>query len=1116
MSDDLDLALQPRYWLRCFDLPTLQRARGYANAAHISRLQINIDPGLGLTLEGQVHGNARRPYITSVDVLRRGPNRFDYDTACSCPVAVHCKHAAALLMLAAEKSGARVTTATSAGVRLPSAAPAPAWQRWLDQIPRALPAAAAVNPASPTATHQFAFLLDYIRSGHGSGLLARPVLLQPGKNGRWLRPEPVREPNAYLHVAMPPLDDRDWHLVARLRMAGAHHQDNQHWYPLAGPRGEALLQDMLTAGLCHWRKPGETPLRLGAPRRFAWHWQIAADGTQTLRPELAAGGVLVPVHGEWYVDPSAGELAPVQATTTLPRALLQSVPAVEPEQADAFATAWRAHPLLAALPAPRPLQVERLRCPPRPLVWLGARRIEARARRREAAFGLPLLQLAFDYAGQRLPGPPQYGRQRWLEGDRVCELERDIAAEQQAEARLDTLGFVRLAQHYELRERSGVRADDVYVALDDRAPATLLQARQRVEALREHGFQVTVDPNYPVELIDGAALPWYAAFSDTPGEAWFEGELGIELDGARVSLLPILHAALENKRFPLSPPADEAADAALQVPLDERRVLNLPYARLRALLAPLAQWITHERKLKLPRVAAGVIDELGVDPTLALHTQTSQRLQALARNLRAPRDARPVKLPKSFTAELRAYQRDGVQWLAFLAEHQLGGVLADDMGLGKTVQILAHLAAEKAAKRLTEPALVVAPTSVIGNWVEQARRFAPRLRLNVLHGLDRHGRFESLADCDIALTSYALLPRDRELLLAQRFAVAIFDEAQALKNAKSQAALVARELVVGRRIAVTGTPLENHLGELWAQFDLVLPGLLGDATRFTRLIRTPIEKHADADAQARLNRRIAPFVLRRSKEQVAQELPAKTEIIQPVELGAGQRELYESLRLAMHDKVRAAIERRGLAQSAIVVLDALLKLRQACCDPRLVKLPAAGKVKHSAKLELLLEMLEELFAEGRRILLFSQFTEMLDLIEQTLGTRGHAYARLDGSTRDRDTPIRRFQAGEVPLFLISLKAGGVGLNLTAADTVIHYDPWWNPAVERQATDRAHRIGQDKPVFVYKLIASGTVEEKIQALQQRKAALAQAVLEGGTREQLSFSEEDVEALFGAVD
>ena len=378
-----------------------------------------------------------------------------------------------------------------------------------------------------------------------------------------------------------------------------------------------------------------------------------------------------------------------------------------------------------------------------------------------------------------------------------------------------------------------------------------------------------------------------------------------------------------------------------------------------------------------------------------------------------------------------------------------------------------------------------------------------------------------MARADVILTTYPLLVRDQEALLAQEYHLLVLDEAQFVKNPKAQSHRVARQLKARHRLSLTGTPLENHLGELWAQYNFLLPGLLGDVRRFAATFRAPIEKQGDGLRRQQLAERVRPFLLRRTKEQVLTELPPKTEIVRWVELAGSQRDLYESLRLAFDKKLRQVLAAKGAAQSQIMILDALLKLRQACCDPRLVKLHGTAHAARthgsygsydSAKLELLLEMLTELLEEGRRVLLFSQFTSMLALIEEELARRGIDYVKLTGQTKDRDTPIRRFQGGEVPLFLISLKAGGTGLNLTAADTVIHYDPWWNPAVEEQATARAHRIGQDKSVFVYKLLTQGTVEEKILALQDRKRGLADNLLEGAAVRQHLITAEDLDVLF----
>jgi SNF2 family DNA or RNA helicase len=409
--------------------------------------------------------------------------------------------------------------------------------------------------------------------------------------------------------------------------------------------------------------------------------------------------------------------------------------------------------------------------------------------------------------------------------------------------------------------------------------------------------------------------------------------------------------------------------------------------------------------------------------------------------------------------------------------------------------------------------LIVAPTSVIYNWVAEIERIAPGLSCLLLHGDKRKKKFSQIKDHDVILSTYPLLVRDKEMLLEREFHTVFLDEAQYIKNSKAKLTLVAGQIKAKHRFCLTGTPIENHLGELWSMFNFLMPGYLGNEKKFNSEFRSPIEKHGNIERREELVKKIKPFIMRRTKEKILDELPDKSEFIRYIELDKKQRDLYEAIRSLTFKEIQAEIEKKGLGRSHIKILEALLRLRQICCDPRISKLEQAEEVKSSAKFEHLMEMLPNLIEEGRRVLLFSQFTSMLALIEEECEKRGIEYVKLTGSTKDRKAPVDEFQAGKVPLFLISLKAGGTGLNLTKADVVIHYDPWWNPAVENQATDRAHRIGQEKHVFVYKLITKDTVEEKILELQDRKKGLADGLLDpekqGGTGK---LSAEDIKNIF----
>lgn len=591
-------------------------------------------------------------------------------------------------------------------------------------------------------------------------------------------------------------------------------------------------------------------------------------------------------------------------------------------------------------------------------------------------------------------------------------------------------------------------------------------------------------------------MPWYAQLSPTHNQQWFDFEIGVEIEGKKVNILPALLELIHAHKDVLQ------QNQTVIVSVPEIGNVQLSSERLSSILKTVSElYDTHtlnrQHRLVLNTQRAAFLLEmqqaLNITQTRWLGfdaiTQLAQVLQQA--------EFKMVPIPPGFKGELRHYQQEGLNWLQFLREYQLGGVLADDMGLGKTVQTLAHLQCEKETGRLSNPCLIVCPTSLLYNWQQEIQRFTPGLKSLLFYGGDRARFLGKFDQFDIIISSYTVVLQDRDFFKQQPFHYLIVDEAQMIKNPRAQTSLVMQQLNAQYRLCLTGTPMENHLGDLWSLFHFLMPGFLGTQRQFNTVFRIPIEKRNDAQMREALTKRTQPFLLRRTKAQVAQELPSKVMMIQPIELSSAQRDLYESIRLAMEDRVKSAIARDGFASSQIIILDALLKLRQVCCDPRVMRLSQGALIGDPAKLTWLLDTLPNLLEDGRRILLFSTFKSVLMNIAKTLDEQQIPYVMLTGDTRDRQTPIQAFQNKQVPLFLISLKAGGVGLNLTAADTVIHYDPWWNPAAEAQATDRAHRIGQDKTVFVYKLITKNTVEEKMLQLQEKKADLLAGILANAT-------------------
>ena len=1003
----------------------------------------------------------------------------------------------------------------------PPEAPLP-WElgAWLDSLPRALEAASADYPAS--LRQRLIYVIDIAPDARGvPGLAIVPHTAGLRKDGSVGASSHRQSLSNWGRHELP----RHARPIDRVPMARLAARERREPSPEDDPSD--TLRRVLATGRARLGSASGPELHEGPAQAGRIDWQLRTDGSQLPRLVLDTPGltaVLIP--DPWYLDAQAQLLGPVLLDLPIPlasRLLAAPALAATTDVARVRAELARRVPGLA-LPAPHdPPPIETVTDPPRPVLRLTAGAPRTRGNR---AWDTPEARaearLGFRYGPVELQAGPDRSDAGLRSADgKLYRVRRDRRAEAAFAAILPEHGLgPRLTEGgYGWHVPDPVR----FVPPADEPGAWHSILLHVLPQLRAAGWSIEIEDDFPLRLVE-ADDDLSAAFHDAPEEGsgidWLELHLGVSVAGERVDLVPALVKLLEGLPDDLTAAVTGASDAAtFLLPLPDGRLLALKLGQIRPILLALIELFAggaidpDARGLRFSRHNAAELAALE-QAVPELVWQGGEALRALGRQLREAGGTIPeAAIPDSFKGTLRPYQARGVDWLQFLRAAELGGVLADDMGLGKTVQTLAHLLIEKAAGRLDRPALIVCPTSLVPNWCAEAERFAPDLRVLALHGPARKQHFDSIAAHDLVISTYPLLARDAAVLTAQPWHLLVLDEAQSIKNPLAEATRAAATLTARQRLCLSGTPLQNHLGELWSLFDFLAPGFLGSARHFRSRFRLPVEKHGDEAARARLSRRVRPFLLRRTKHEVAADLPPKTEIVEQVEMQKAQRALYDGVRLAMHKRVREAIGTRGIARSGIVILDALLKLRQACCDPRLLKLKST-RAAASAKLERLMELLPEMIEEGRRVLLFSQFTSMLDLIIPRIEAAKIPFVQLRGDTTDRRTPVQQFQAGKVPLFLLSLKAGGTGLNLTAADTVIHYDPWWNPAVEDQATDRAHRIGQDKPVFVHRLVTKDSIEEKMEALKSRKRALVDGILNAEQGGALRLTEADIEALFGA--
>ena len=615
-------------------------------------------------------------------------------------------------------------------------------------------------------------------------------------------------------------------------------------------------------------------------------------------------------------------------------------------------------------------------------------------------------------------------------------------------------------------------------------------ARNRLDSaapqMASEGWEVEVSGK---RYRPAGTFSWHVA----SGIDWFELSGSFNFDGIEVGMPSLLEAI-------------ERGDSSVQLPDGSLGILPADWARQMAPMIELAQ--RSDGKLRYGRIQVALLDALLAGQP---RTEVDEAFEKIREELSRGEQPDAIEEPEGFKGTLRHYQREGLGWLAFLESLGVGGCLADDMGLGKTVQVLALLVRRQAVMREQgvphRPSMVVVPKSLIFNWMQEAAKFTPSLRVHNHTGQTRAEGTQSLADTDLILTTYGTLRRDALQHREFEFDYVVLDEAQAIKNATSQAAKACRLLRARHRLADTGTPVENHIGELWSIFEFLNPGQLGSSGRLKRFLMGG----RGGSASGVVARAVRPYLLRRTKSQVLTDLPEKTEQTLFCELTGPQRIAYDELKEHYRRELSGRIGKLGIGRSKIAVLEALLRLRQTACHQGLVD--PARLDEPCAKLETLIEQLDEVILEGHKVLVFSQFTSFLAILRRLLEARGMPYEYLDGKTTDRQSRVEHFQDDpECKLFLVSLKAGGQGLNLTAADYIYILDPWWNPAVEAQAVDRAHRIGQTRKVFAYRLIARDTVEEKILALQDRKRDLADSIVRADESVISSLTAEDVELLF----
>ncbi len=1047
-----------------FEFGAYTRGKKYFLDGKVSQYSIKQETKSTLKLKAMVAGSQDNTYLQDIVISKHANGHsVKIQGQCSCPVRVNCKHVVAVCFQYQYDKANKDRDFV---------------YEWLSEI------SDKVIKTIPQATHSDAEHFLTYRLFQGTGMEVDIYRSKILKNGRLSKGGKRVLENVYYSL----FDDMDNDDKAIIELLDANSARSYH-YQFKGEFGFIVLQKIIQTGRAYY-KDNEQALVFNQQKiNLQTSWQKANSETSKLAINLAQEKYhIIPTIPILVIDSEKNEMRQLENTIDIDilKSLLKA-PAIENHRINTVFSTICSLVDDVELPMPEGYKVEEIKETAIPVI-----RIFQQYNQNYVNY---FIAVEFSYGNFRLDLSSRDEIYSAYEDDGKFEIYRDIRAENAAIKKLESYGFTSCADN----DKSNLTI--TAVSSQDALSQWQIFLDEHVPHLQELGWQVEFDENFQLSFTTETAIE----VESEEQNDWFSLSFNIKIGDETYPLAPLVYSILDGYDDFKSLPGK------LFIRNGESEYFELKTKELQPVFKTLFELF--DRQSEDDNLKIGAFDaHMLADMEDVATWKGSKEILKLSKKLKDFKGIKAVTPPSCLKLKLRDYQQLGLNWLNFLYQFKFSGILADDMGLGKTVQTLAHLSRLKEDKLLKKPALIIVPTSLIANWKNEVEKFTPNLKILTLYGLERKKKFKEMDDNDLILTTYNLLSIDKEQHESRQHSYIILDEAQKIKNPRTKMAKAIATLKSENRLALTGTPIENHLGELWSLFNFLMPGFLHNQKLFNEYYRKPIEKEGNRQMQEQLNKRIGPFILRRTKNEVLTELPPKTEIIKLTQFDAKQSKLYETIRIAMNKKVSDAVAKKGLNKSHIHILDALLKLRQVCCDPSILKLSEAKKVKESAKLALFLDLIDELMAEGRKVLVFSQFTTMLSILEREIKQRKISYLKLTGSSTKRDKIIEKFTNGEADIFLISLKAGGVGLNLVEADTVIHYDPWWNPAVENQATDRAHRIGQNKKVFVYKLIVANTIEEKILELQKKKKALQEGIYaKGGKLEEKKFSGNELIAL-----